>query len=105
MIASATTRSPRAQNEWSPPELRQPAEGYRFTTDSWLLAAFAAGFKPTDWCDLGTGCGVIAYALSDYLPKTRGVAIERQADLADFARLNLSGRDVLVIQGDLRFFP
>ncbi len=90
---------------WAPPYLRQPEHGYRFTTDSWLLVGFAATFRPRFFCDLGTGCGAIAYGLASFIKQSRGVAIERNAELARYARQNLAKLPVTVIQGDLRFFP
>ncbi|MDJ0836786.1 MAG: methyltransferase [Acidobacteriota bacterium] len=94
-----------SQTQWSPPELSQPEHGYRYTTDSWLLVSYAAAFQPRRWCDMGTGCGVIAYGLARRLNHSTGVAVERRRDLARFARQNLAELPVTLIEGDLRFFP
>lgn len=45
-----------------PTGLAQPAEGYRFSLDPLLLAAFARPKKNARMADLGTGCGVAALA-------------------------------------------
>lgn len=90
---------------WAPPNLCQPEHGYHFTIDSWLLVGFAAAFRPHFFCDLGTGCGPIAFGLASQLKHGRGVAIERSPELAGYARQNLARLPVTVIQGDLRFFP
>lgn len=44
--------------------LRQPLEGYRFSIDSVLLAAFAPA-APGPVADLGAGCGLLCLLLAD----------------------------------------
>ncbi len=92
---------------WRPPDLSQPRprDGYRFSTDAFVLASFAAAFQPRTWCDLGAGSGVIAYTLACRFPTSRGVAIERQRASLVHARANLRGLPALLIEGDLRRFP
>ena len=90
--------------KWRPPDLAQPADGYRFTTDAFLLASFARSCGGTRWCDLGTGSGVIAHHLAGHLGGN-GLAIERQPELLAFARQNLFQLPVTLIAGDLRFHP
>lgn len=51
--AAARSRFPRG--------LRQPASGFRFGTDSLLLAAFAARGGGRKVLDLGSGCGVAGF--------------------------------------------
>ena len=87
---------------WRPPELSQPEHGYRFTTDAFALASFALTFPFTNFCDLGTGSGVIAHDLATRRPTCRGVAVERQASLLAHARRNLADLPVHLIEGDLR---
>lgn len=90
---------------WSPPLLDQPEEGYRFTSDAFMLASFAARMRPQRWADLGTGAGVIAYQLATYLPNSKGLALERVPEQAHYARRNLNGLPVSVALGDCRRFP
>jgi len=93
------------QPTWSPPDLTVPETGYRHTLDTWLLAAFAAQRETTSWCDLGTGNGAIAFALSHAFPASKGTAIERQPELWTCAATNLAGSRVTLIRGDLRTYP
>ena len=86
-------------------ELLQPKNGYRFSIDALLLAAFSAEFHPHVWCDLGTGCGVIAVELAKRLPGSVGVAIERQPLLIRCARTNLANWPISLVEGDVRAFP
>ena len=90
---------------WQPMRLSQPKRGYRYSVDALLLAAFAARFRPRRWLDLGTGCGVVAAHLSAYLSESRGMAVERQPELAAHARTNLAAAPVGLIEGDARTFP
>lgn len=87
------------------PILSQPEEGYRYSIDALLLAGFASRFNAHEWCDLGTGCGIVAYLLARIFPTSRGWAIERQAGLAAHAERNLASCPVELIQGDIRAFP
>ena len=91
-------------NVWSPPDLDQPQDGYRFTSDAFILAAFARAFAGPRWCDLGTGSGVIAHQLAQFIGG-EGYAVERQAALIPYARHNLAGAPVTLIEGDLTCFP
>jgi len=104
---SACLSASRDPARWLPPSLSQPPprEGYRFSTDAFVLASFAAAFKPRFWCDLGAGSGVIAHALTQLSPGSRGVAVERQAESLAHARRNLRNAPCLLVEGDLRHFP
>ena len=62
---------------WSPPVLAQPDTGYRTSIDAWLIAGFAALTHPRFFVDLGSGCGVVAWALCQLVPAARGLAVER----------------------------
>lgn len=90
---------------WQPPSLSQPQNGYRFAIDAFLIAAFAARFRPQSWIDLGTGVGPIAHFLARALPGSAGVAVELQPELAVFAKQNLAKLKTLLIEGDLRCIP
>lgn len=82
-VVSARARFPRG--------LVQPENGFRFSRDALLLAAFAAGL-PLDSqarvADLGTGCGVIGLGLLLQRSDLRVVGLERDHGMADAARLN-----------------
>lgn len=92
-----------------PRGLRQPAQGYRFSLDSLLLASFAGeslGEGASLGADLGTGCGVVALAmLLGGGEPLRMVGVEQQRELAACARENaiLLGFDERfeVISGDI----
>lgn len=86
--------------------IRQPSQGYRYSIDAVLLADFAAGPSRTV-LDLGTGCGVVLLLLARLLPGIRrGVGVEIQPELWDFARRNIEenglGRAFSAILGDFR---
>ena len=87
-------------------KVRQHRNGYRFSLDSILLAAFAR-FKPKDRIvDLGAGCGIVALLAALWHPGISAVAVKIQADLAALARANAVDNNladrVVVIEGDLR---
>lgn len=66
--------------------LIQRADGFRFGTDSVLLADFAAP-KPRDRAvDLGAGSGAIATLMAAHCPGLKVDAVELQPDVADMAR-------------------
>lgn len=90
---------------WKPPTLKQPEKGYRFSVDAFLLAAFAARFKPGLFLDLGTGSGPVASHMLSLLPESRCVAVERQPGLATYARMNLCSERSFLLVGDLRLVP
>ncbi len=83
----------------------QPADGYRFSLDSLLLADFARPRMQDRVLDLGCGCGVIA-AMIAHLHRPRAVVgIELQQELAECARRNASENrlvNMAVIQADIR---
>ena len=99
------SRSQKVTPNWAPPSLAQPHHDYRYSTDAWLLGSFSAEFIGNRWCDLGSGCGVIAFRLAGELPDSHGIAIELQPSLSEFAVRNLREFPVTVVQGDLRTFP
>ena len=54
----------------------QKSDGFRFGTDSFLLADFASLKGSEIFADLGTGCGVIAILLLKKYPKAKGIGID-----------------------------
>ena len=84
--------------------LAQPAKGYRFTSDAVLLATAAAERAPERFVDAGAGCGVVGIALCHLVPGATGIALERDPELAAFARVNAAayGGRIRVREGDLR---
>ena len=70
-------------------KLYQPSRGYRFTTDSLLLTAFARERCRGALADLGTGCGILPVLLARQDAVSRILGIELQQDLADLASRNI----------------
>ncbi len=87
-------------------KIKQHRDGYRFSIDSILLAAFPR-FKPNDRVlDLGTGCGVVALMAAFLHPDVSVVGVEIQPELAALARANIADNPfsdrVTIIEDDLR---
>ncbi|MGE5663436.1 MAG: tRNA1(Val) (adenine(37)-N6)-methyltransferase [Deltaproteobacteria bacterium] len=87
--------------------VRQPRRGYRFSIDSVLLADFAAPLCGESVLDLGTGSGVVLLLLARLCPgMSRGVGVELQPELLEFARANIEANDLSVrlsaLPGDFR---
>lgn len=90
--------------------VRQPAGGYRFSIDAFLLADFAAPFCGRSVLDLGTGSGVVLLLLAAWCPGLdRGVGLEIQRELWEFARDNIGANGLAArleaFRGDLRDPP
>ena len=68
--------------------IRQPAQGYRFSLDALLLAEFTRLPDQAVVADLGTGCGVIPLVLARRNPAARFVAFEKNPDMAAMADEN-----------------
>ncbi len=87
-------------------KLYQPSRGYRFTTDSLLLAAFARERCRGAVADLGTGCGILPVLLARQDAISRILGIELQQELADLAcrntELNSCGEKVAIARADVR---
>ena len=84
----------------------QHREGYRFSIDAVLLAAFSRP-KPADRVvDLGTGCGIMPLIIGSRHPETRIVGVEIQPDLAELARRNIEINGlqsrIAIIENDMR---
>jgi tRNA1Val (adenine37-N6)-methyltransferase len=89
--------------------LTQPARGYRYSLDPFLLAGFCRPRPRERILDLGAGVGVIGLLLARRHPTVRVVGIELQPELARHAAENarasgLAGR-CHVILADLREAP
>ncbi len=65
-----------------------------------MVAALAEQETFRTFLDVGAGCGVIAYLLG-HSGRT-GTAVEIQSELAEHARLNLSGLEICVWHADVR---
>ena len=63
----------------------QHREGYRFSIDAVLLAAFSAPGAEDRIVDLGTGCGIIPLILGYRHPAVSITGIEVQPELAALA--------------------
>lgn len=87
-------------------KILQPKEGYRFSLDPLLLAAFARVKKGEAAADLGTGSGVIPLLLARRATAGRIVGVELQPEAADRARrsvvLNGLQAQVQIVEGDVR---
>jgi len=85
--------------------LYQEKNGYRFTLDSLLVAAFP-GLRPaTRVLDVGTGTGIIPLLLISRQPDLQISAVEIQPEAAALARKNMEENGlpgVEIIQGDVR---
>lgn len=67
----------------------QHREGYRFSIDAVLLAAFSAPGANDHIVDLGTGCGIIPLILGHRHPAVSITGIEVQPELAALAAINV----------------
>jgi len=92
--------------------LWQPRVGYRVSVDPLLLADFvvrSCRVRARNYCDLGTGVGVVGLALALTLQEGQGLLVELQPRLASFARRNVEsnglGSRLEVLEGDLRELP
>ena len=77
-------------------QIRQPADGYRFSIDPLILAWHLPppqdlhGKDPVQGLDIGTGCGIIPLILSSHYSHIQMTGIEIQAQLAAFAVQNIT---------------
>ena len=81
----------------------QSAEGFRFGTDSVLLAGFVRATAKDRLVDLGSGTGVIA-VLTEARTGAKVTAVEIQGVQCDMARRTaaMNGQEIGVIEGDMR---
>ncbi len=86
--------------------LKQPAEGYRYSLDSILLANFVSPGRNQRVLDLGAGCGIVSLILARRYPDLVVYGIEVQAVLARIAHANVAenrlGERVKIICGDMK---
>jgi tRNA1Val (adenine37-N6)-methyltransferase len=89
-----------------PLTFHQPAHGYRFALEAFLLADFVPAAVSAPLIDLGTGCGVVALFLARRFPHLCCVGLELQRSLAVLAQQNVLGNGlahrVHIVQGDIR---
>lgn len=85
------------------PRFRQG--GFRLSTDSVLLSAFAGGIRGDKIIDLGCGAGVLTVLLSAARPSARVFGVELQTGACELCRENMAenGFDAGgIVCGDLR---
>lgn len=85
----------------------QPAKGYRAGIDPVLLAAATPAWPGQSVLELGLGAGVASLCLAARVPDLRLTGVERQADYADYARVNAALNDIPlnVVVADLTDLP
>lgn len=90
-------------------EVAQPADGYRYGLDPFLLVSFVAPKEGERIVDIGTGCGIIPLLLARQYPSVELTGIELQSDLARLAGENVLRNDLAgrcrIIEGDAREGP
>jgi len=89
------------------PQLSQPQQGYRFSSDAVALAEFAQASAADTLLDFCSGCGVVPILMWQRSPFRYGVGVELDAELATLAHRNvtqfhLEGK-IHIVQGDIRF--
>ena len=87
-------------------KISQPRQGYRFSSDSVVLAEFIRISPSESLLDFCTGVGIIPLLLWQRNPFGYAVGIELQKELAELAaknvRQNHLAEKILIIQQDLR---
>ena len=77
-------------------QIRQPADGYRFSIDPLILAwhltppTSVQGTAAAHGLDIGTGCGIIPIILASHYSHIQMTGIEIQAQLVAFAVQNIT---------------
>lgn len=87
----------------------QPAAGYRFSLEAFILADFVASPPSTSCLDIGTGCGVVALMLARRFPHATIVGLELQEALVAAARQNVVQNGfasrLTILRADARQIP
>ena len=89
------------------PRFLKSGEGFKLSTDSVLLAHFAAPLRAGSILDLGCGAGVLSVLLGLSHPGARLEGVELQAEAAALCRRNLAENglpDGGIVTGDLRAY-
>ncbi|MBO4562876.1 MAG: methyltransferase [Clostridia bacterium] len=81
----------------------QNERGFRFGTDSVLLAGFVTGGPHDKMIDLGAGTGVISILVEGRIG-AKLTALEIQPEQCDMARrsIAMNGQQITVVEGDMR---
>lgn len=99
------------REEFLPGSLKilQAEDGYRYSIDPFLLAAFVSFPIGSKVVDLGSGSGVISLLLSQKDPMAKVVGLELQQALVERSRrsvvLNGFQNRIEILQGDVRDLP
>ncbi|MBW2318289.1 MAG: tRNA1(Val) (adenine(37)-N6)-methyltransferase [Deltaproteobacteria bacterium] len=90
------------------PKIRQKQKGYRFSTDTVILAHHICLEHGECAVDLGTGCGIIPIIVARRFPSAILYGIEIQEDLAKLALSNVALNHmedrVFIVHGDMKDF-
>ncbi|MGN1063354.1 MAG: tRNA1(Val) (adenine(37)-N6)-methyltransferase [Alphaproteobacteria bacterium] len=83
--------------------LKQPATGYRVTSDAVVAAAAVRAQAGQTVLDVGCGGGVIGLCIGARVPRVRVTGVELQPELAELARENacFNHQDMEVITADI----
>ena len=86
--------------------IQQSRDGYRFSIDAVILAAYSEPRAGDTVLDLGTGCGIIPLMLAFHHPNIRIYGIEIQEGLAERALLNVKSNGmedrIVIMQQDMK---
>lgn len=85
----------------------QPVEGYRTGIEPVFLAACIPARPNERVLEAGTGAGAALLCLAHRIPGLVGIGIERDPDMADLARRNLTGNDApfTILKADVTALP
>ncbi len=76
-------------------DLKQPAKGYRYSIDAFLLAFFSSRFQAASVVDAGCGCGVISLLMAKQgAPVGMFELFEIQPELCQYAKRNVLANPV-----------
>ena len=90
-------------------KILQSEDGYRYSIDPFLLAAFVSLPAGAKVVDLGSGSGVISLLLSQKDPVAKVVGLELQDALVERSRSTVAMNGfqdrIKIVQGDVRALP